>query len=398
MLTKNLLRYRMESGSIRPLFLDSRTTRILDSAQGLIRIFERHLGRTKGELDEAIKQYTAAQTGFRVLQGFAKILMGFAEFEERTPTAQSLRAEIFERAAKAWPVVRLKSLPHEIDRRMILSAFAEDRGLPPERIENDFYADLPERRRLAHLKFSGDAEDLIARYNLELARGLLYWAERISVDLEDSYQDVFRYIKLCRLMHVITRRDRGYHLELDGPSSLLQGTTRYGLKMAIFLPALALCQSWRMEASIVKKGKRYLYSLDHRERLVSHFRRFPMYDSRLERDFAMDFEKSFQRQAHNWRLDRADAVLSLSRNEVMIPDFTLRNSAGREVYLEIVGFWTPEYLRKKIGKAKAANLTNLVLAVSNRLALGDDSKDLNVLWFAGKLQVAPLLAYVNGLT
>lgn len=119
-----------------------------------------------------------------------------------------------------------------------------------------------------------EPEVVIARYNMELARGLLYWAVRLIIDIEDSYQDVFRYIKLCRLMHTITRRERGYRIELDGPLSLLRGTLRYGLKMAVFLPALALCRTWRMEAVIVKAGERLIFSLDDQSKLVSHFRRF----------------------------------------------------------------------------------------------------------------------------
>jgi predicted nuclease of restriction endonuclease-like RecB superfamily len=117
-----------------------------------------------------------------------------------------------------------------------------------------------------------EPEALISRYNMELARGLLYWAERLTVEIEDSPQDVFRYIKLCRLMHTITRLESGYRIELDGPLSLLRGTRRYGLKMAVFLPALALCRKWRMEAAIVKVSEHLTFSINDQSGLVSHFR------------------------------------------------------------------------------------------------------------------------------
>src|SRR5215468_10990892 len=92
--------------------------------------------------------------------------------------------------------------------------------------------------------------------------------------------------------------------ELDGPLSLVRGTLRYGLKMAVFLPALALCRTWRMEAVIMKKGERLSFALDDQSRLVSHFRRFPVFDSRLESDFAGAFQKAFERRPHEWRLAR----------------------------------------------------------------------------------------------
>jgi len=93
-----------------------------------------------------------------------------------------------------------------------------------------------------------------------------------------------------------------------------------------------------------------------------------------------------------------DAVIPVEHNQVMIPDFTLRDRSGREVYLEIVGFWTPEYLSRKIAKVTAARLDNLILAVSKRLALSEAAaKELDVLWFAGKLSASAVIERANSL-
>lgn len=400
MLTRDLLRYRIDSGRIRPAFLDPDSPRYARAARELIAIFGGHVGRTQGELEEAIEKYAANRTDYRIIRGLAKVIMGFAEFEKPAPDegldAAAIRSAVFERAARGWPVVRHKTSSLETDRFCVLEEIAGAIGLPVSKLDDGLYADLPERRRFLRMASPREPEALIARYNMELARGLLYWAERLVIDIEDSYQDVFRYIKLCRLMHTISRSERGYRIELDGPLSLLRGTLRYGLKMAVFLPALALCRTWRMEAVIVKGGERMIFALDDQSKLVSHFRRFPLYDSRLERDFAADFQRAFEGRPHEWRLTRADAVIPVERNEVMIPDFTLRDRKGREVYLEIVGFWTPEYLSRKIEKVTAANLDNLILAVSKRLALDEAAvKELNVLWFAGKLPAASVIAYAD---
>jgi len=396
MLTKDLLRYRIDDGHIRPAFLDPGSPRYRQAASGLFRIFGKHVGKTQGELEEAIEKYAESRTDYRILRGLAKVIMGFAEFEAPGSDAAALRSAVFERAARGWPVVRRKTSPLETDRHCVLEEVAGQIGLSAAQLEEDLYADLPDRRRLRRLAAPREPEALIARYNMELARGLLYLAERLIIDIEDSYQDVFRYVKLCRLMHTITRRERGYRIELDGPLSLLRGTMRYGLKMAVFLPALALCRTWRMESVIVKGGERVIFSLDDQSNLVSHFRRFPLFDSQLERDFAIDFQQAFQQHPHGWRLTRADAVIPVERNEVMIPDFTLRNQNGREVYLEIVGFWTPEYLSRKIAKVTSARLGNLILAVSKQLSLGEAAaKELSVLWFAKKLPAAAVIARAN---
>ena len=393
MLPKNLLRYRINDGQIYPAFLDPASPRYLQAARELTVLVGSHVGKTQGELEEALEKYAASRTDYRVLRGLAKVILGFAEFDRPTSDAATLRNTVFERAGKGWPVVRHKSAPFETDRGMVIEEIAGQTGLSAAQLEEQLHADLPERRRLIRFEAPREPEAIVTRYNMELARGLLYWAERLTIDIEDSVQDVFRYIKLCRLMHTIARRERGYHIELDGPLSLLRGTLRYGLKMAVFLPALALCRTWRMEAVIIKRGERLRFTLDDQSQLVSHFRRFPAFDSQLERDFAVDFEKAFAKNSHRWRLTRADAVISLARNEVMIPDFTLRDQNGHEVYLEIVGFWTPDYLNRKIAKVTEAGLDNLIVAVSKQLALDEAAaSEINVLWFAKKLPVAEVIA------
>ena len=395
MLPKELLRYRIESGQIRPSFLNTGSPRYNRVASDLIAAFDKQVGNTQGELDEAMEKYAAGRTDYRIVRGLAHVITSFAEFEASTADSAKLRSAVFERAAEGWPVVRRKTSPAETDRHSVLEVVAAELDLSVSQLEDDLYADLPERRRLIRVTAPREPAALIARYNMELARGLLYWAERLTVDIEDSPQDVFRYIKLCRLMHTIMRRERGYSIELDGPLSLLRGTRRYGLKMAVFLPALALCRKWRMEAVIVKAGERLIFSLDDQSGLVSHFCRFPLFDSKLERDFADDFQKAFERHPHGageWSLSRADAVIPVEHNQIMIPDFTLRDRGGHEIYLEIVGFWTPEYLSRKIAKVTAARLDNLILAVSKRLALSEAvAKELDVLWFAGKLSASAVI-------
>ena len=397
MLTKDLLRYRIDAGQIHPAFLNPGSPRYVQAAQELMVIFGNHLGATKAEFEEALEKYASSRTDYRILRGLAKVMMNAVEFDDPPPDAAKLRSLVFEHAANVWPVVRRKSAPLDTDRHSVLKEVTGETNLPVAQLEEALYADLPERRRMIHWLAPREPEAVIARYNMELARGLLYWAERLTIDIEDSYQDVFRYIKLCRLMHTITRRERGYRIELDGPLSLLRGTLRYGLKMAVFLPALALCQTWRMEALIMKAGERLIFSLDDQNKLVSHFRRLPLFDSQLERDFAADFQKAFERQPHGWQLARADAVIQLERNEVMIPDFTLRNGS-REIHLEIVGFWTPEYLSRKIAKAAAVSSDNLILAVSTQLALGEEAtRELNVLWLSKKLPDDAVIARANSL-
>jgi predicted nuclease of restriction endonuclease-like RecB superfamily len=57
---------------------------------------------------------------------------------------------------------------------------------------------------------------------------------------------------------------------------------------------------------------------------------------------------------------------------VFIPDFTFRRSDGRIVHLEIVGYWTPEYLQKKMSKIRNAGPDSIIVAVNRNLNCGRD--------------------------
>ena len=65
----------------------------------------------------------------------------------------------------------------------------------------------------------------------------------------------------------------GYLIHLDGPLSLFSATTKYGMQMANFLPAILLCQDYRLNAEILWGPKREIrtFHLDQNDGLVSHY-------------------------------------------------------------------------------------------------------------------------------
>src|SRR6266487_1533690 len=92
---------------------------------------------------------------------------------------------------------------------------------------------------------------LIARYNLELARGVLYWASHMRIEVHGGYKDLWKYLKFFKLMFWIQEQEDGYVIDLDGPiSPFVSATTRYGRQFAAFLPALMLCERWKMIATV----------------------------------------------------------------------------------------------------------------------------------------------------
>ncbi len=218
---------------------------------------------------------------------------------------------------------------------------------------------------------------LLARYNLELARGVLYWASHITVEVSSNYKDLWRYIKFFKLMFwAEPKQEGGYRIDLDGPiSPFVSSTLRYGRQMAAFLPALLLCDYWQFQALVrpPQATGEMIYRLDHTCALCSHFKRSGLFDSRLEADFASEFEQKIGKKRGYWQLERESEVLLLG-DTVMIPDFTFVDDQDekRRVIVELVGFWHPQYLRRKIEKVRAANCAHMLLLVYRGLNVTEE--------------------------
>jgi hypothetical protein len=213
---------------------------------------------------------------------------------------------------------------------------------------------------------------------LELARGLLYWAREVRLVVGDGYKDIFKYIKLFKLMYSIRPAvgqagglrlsPKNYHITLYGPiSPFVKSTIRYGLQFAKFMPALLLCQNWRMEADVqlpnVSSREPHRYTLNDQTELRTHFKGSGLFDSQLEADFAAEFAEKYSGAERKWELAREDELIVVG-DTVMIPDFSFTHRKdGRRALLEIVGFWQPEYLRRKLAKVRQAGRRDLILLV-----------------------------------
>ena len=116
------------------------------------------------------------------------------------------------------------------------------------------------------------------------------------------------------------------------------------------------------------------YRLDHTSSLRSHFKRSGLFDSRLEADFASEFEAKFGEKRGHWLLNRESEVLLLG-DTVMIPDFVLidRDDESRKILIELVGFWHPNYLKRKVEKVRAAHCEHLLLLVYKGLKVSEEA-------------------------
>lgn len=370
----------------------------LGLAGDLIRLITQHRGKRRKDWTEAVRRYEGDSLEYNIIRGLAAVLEARCTFHNEPPVAPAeLRAYLF----AGGPVTTQPDLFTPQTRAQRIADAAQHYNLTPAAIDSALFADLAEEQILVDIGGSISPGEVIARYNLELARGVLYWAREVRITVYDNYKDLFKYIKLFKLMYTIVplKEEDGYHVTLYGPiSPFVQSTIRYGLQFAKFMPALLLGERWRMVAEVQPSGAKGpgQYLLDHQTDLQTHFRGSPLFDSKLEANFAAEFEAKFGGAERKWELTREDELIIVG-DTVMIPDFALTHrTEGRRALVELVGFWHPQYLRRKIEKVRAAKRTDLILLVYEDINLTEDSFDEasagEVLYFKRKPVLKDVLA------
>jgi uncharacterized protein len=395
MLKSDLLIYRRNGETIVPkkLPLDNLTIAL---AEDLIACFQDCLGQTQGELDNKLLEFEGDTPDYRIKRGLAHLLRNsFATFEIVSPLEPlALRQKVFTEAARVTTIPRNRSQTIEAIAHNLSTELK--RIVSRQEIERGLYADLQENRIFTEFD-PPVPESLIHRYNLAQVQGIFYRASSVIINAHRNdpgeYKLLFRYLKLFQLMAYIEGdADTGFTLTLDGPASLFKASTRYGLALAKMIPALLHVTKWSLKAKLQNRDpysgniKQGIFSLQSdRCYLVTHYPPGKPYDSMLEASFAKNWAKSNT----EWRLEREVDLVPLP-GSVMIPDFRLVHPDGRDYLLEIVGYWRPEYLRKKFYQVRNSDTDNLILAISERLNLekaGVKFTNLpnKVIWFKNKL-------------
>ena len=369
MLPTELLMFTVKAGLVQPRVAKP-TPSNLKLIDTLITTFEANLNKRRTELDDDLKALEVGRQDFRVVRGLAHLLAGdHSSFEAASSVEPALaRSTLFD-LAQAHP-------PSRHRRQAVLEQAASRLGSDPESLSDALYADLPDQQRLTAFQAPAP-QTLIDRFNLAQAQGQLYRAYSVVVTAHRNeparYKQLLKYTKFFGLMVTVEGdADMGFTLTMDGPTSLFSSTTRYGLAMAKFLPALLHVTKWDLSAAlkprnlpwIDTKDTEWSFQLTSEDGYVSHYPEPQEHDSALESGFANRFAKLDT----PWTLEREVDLVPIPGG-VIIPDFRLVQEDGRSVLLEIVGYWRPEYLTKKFASLKRSGRDDLIVAVSERLNL-----------------------------
>jgi len=374
LLTADLVRARRRGDRLELLPLDpAARAAALELASTLLALAEAHVGKTRSELDEVMDAVTGSAPDRKLAAGLAKLIWDRAELTEAVPIdPEALRHDVFARAQAAWATTVEGD---RFDRTAVLAQVAAERGLTVDDLERGLYADLREAHvvtRLAPIS----APHLVEAYELAQAQAVLLRAVRVIVEVRSAipgaYRTLFRKLKFLRLLCTIAPlAEGGYRIEIDGPFSLFESSTRYGLALALALPAIRELDRWSLVADVRWGTERRPLTCrldglgapdaDQAPHLADDVRAL------LDAISALDTP---------WRASPATELLDLPGRGVCVPDLTFTHArTGAHVHLEVLGYWSRDAVWKRVELVQAGLDHRIVFAVGQHLRVSEAALD-----------------------
>jgi predicted nuclease of restriction endonuclease-like RecB superfamily len=316
-------------------------------------------------------------------------ILNLCEKQRPPVNAFKLRAAIAEEAQRARDAGRFV-------RSDVIETSAQRLGLSSAEVEEQLFSDLPGERRIILPQVVPDPHSLAMRTNLALAQGLLRLASEVDIDLYGGARAVVRQIHLKRLLCTVRRvAPEKVRLHISGAFSLFHHTTMYGRALASILPLLAWCERFVLLARCMLRGRIAVARLCSGDPIaIGEPPR--AFDSRLEERFARDFSKANL----DWDLVREPEPVEAG-DALIFPDFAVvhRRDASKRFLLEIVGFWTQDYLREKLRRLHSVASAPLVLCIDRGLncSAGELPVNARIVWFEKRIDPCAVLSAIDSL-
>jgi predicted nuclease of restriction endonuclease-like RecB superfamily len=370
-LTADLAGVRRRGSDLRLLPVDERTrARVEELASAYLAAARDEIGNAREDVEARFRELAVPPAERRLASAVLKLVRDGCVFEEAaTEDAATLRRELFRRASAARRA-------GAFDRAALVAAVAAERGGSPEQLEKGLFGDRAGALRLLAVDAPPPAA-LAAGFELAQAQAVLLRAVHVTATVRAgdaaTYRHLFRRLKFLRLLPTITPLPAGgYRLEIDGPFSLFQAVTRYGLQLGLALPAIAACDEWSLEADVRWGVARtpLRFSLagvggpDGNGPAAS-------LPPELEA-----FVTAFDKLGSGWRVERDPAVLDLPGVGLCVPDLAfVRQSDSERVYFELLGFWSREAVWRRVDLVRAGLPHKVLFAVSRDLRVSEQLLD-----------------------
>lgn len=351
--------------------------RALELAAAYLDLASAHVGQSRGALLEACRGVDVQPSEQRLARGLLKLVLDRCSFEENTSLdAVTLRRSLFTRAAQA----RKENQNATFDRVRILTDEACERQCTADDLEAALFADLPDAHKLAQAALPSP-EALLEQHHLAQQQAVLLRAQSVSASVWNATpaatRDLFRKLKFLRLLYRIEPLPKrtGYRLEIDGPYSLFESVTKYGLQLALALPSLMACDRWALEADVRWGKERRPLRFGLRGGQESADRPAPPASEQLPDEVAALW-RDLCEVTGPWRPAISQAILDLPGVGQCVPDLEfVHQETGQTVYLEVLGFWSRDAVWKRVELAQKGLPHPVLFAVSKHLRVSEAALD-----------------------
>jgi predicted nuclease of restriction endonuclease-like RecB superfamily len=388
-LTKDQLRFRIVKGVVKPRFVDPQDAGLLQLAGEMLAVFQ--LNTTRAEIAEAIEPALSCIPDRKLGRGLEKLLHDRSKFGQPADRDfASFRAHAFAESAKR--LSRAGDFEFEAYREAVAKSLGSDgvEGLPVAD-GLDPYEDLPEYERLVRFK-ELYPQQLLERYNCSLVQSLLLHARSLTLTIDEpepaNLRRLVKYLKFFRLLAVIYRdegsaaarkkkKKRGtdenrLRIVIDGPATVLGNTSKYGLQLASFFPAVCSLTKWRLETTVlVRNGQEVALVADQKLGLVSPYRNFSVH---VPEEISM-FHRHFKEKVDDWQVVGETPFIDAGEQKLVFPDFSFENEQNDRVHLELFHRWHGTQLLQRLLFGAANPELPLIIGVDRSLLKKPEVED-----------------------
>ena len=340
-------------------------------AEQVLAVITASVNQTRIVVEEELSALESIPQERKLLSALKKLALDDSTFDSNAALdAPTLRREVFSRAVLARQGLAVGA---RFDREAVIAQAASELGLSPETLESGLYSDLRSAERLLKAP-SYDADGLLARHARAEVQAVLLCSVRVVALVRcasaDQYRSLFHKLKFRQLLFQLSAEaSGGYRIEIDGPYSLFESVTKYGLELALLLPALEACESVKLSADLRwgKKREVLKFSLD--------LTQAEALEPAPPRDEIKNLLDAFT-DAQGWRAEPAREVLDLPGIGLCVPDLCFTNQrTGEQVLCEVLGFWNRAAVWRRVELVEQGLATKIVFVVSARLRVSEEVLD-----------------------
>lgn len=265
MLHPDLIRARRRKGIIRLLYASEDKESL---AKTLVSVYDAHVGRMRGELNEAVGGCEELGFDYKLVRGLSAVLEERCVFQSRAKILPiEARRAVFEEAANSV-------IATEDERKKVIATVAFRMGVSAGDIDRSLQADLPEEEEIVGFEEIRPSE-LLKEYNFYLTLALLTHARR----LELTYR-----VKDKEIEELGGKLGKYGVTDAEGTSKMSvewKTTSRFGYRAArlgALLTRLMSKGGWGLVADVLypqnsKKVNRFEISDRLEGKLIRHIRR-----------------------------------------------------------------------------------------------------------------------------